>query len=144
MKTFTPDVAPCRFGVRHWKAQCGEESQAAFGEGPTEKGCSCSTSPAAYSTLRGEEDSNAFLLPERSHDNPLGEHDDEFDRADRLIRARPPPHVPASGPAHVTMRVRSISGRGSDESDTSADGLRSSLALICRGHISAPVCELSI
>ena len=37
----------------HWKAQCGEESHAAFGEGPMEKDCSRSTSPAAYSTWEG-------------------------------------------------------------------------------------------
>ena len=40
-------------GCDHWKAQCGDKSHAAFGEGLTEKDCSRSTSPAAYSTRRG-------------------------------------------------------------------------------------------
>ncbi len=46
-------LSPSLEGYGHWKAQCGEESHAAFGEGPMEKGCAHGTSPAAYSTWRG-------------------------------------------------------------------------------------------
>ena len=47
-------------GCDHWKAQCGEESHAAFGEGPMEKDCSRSTSPAAYSTWGGADGKGLF------------------------------------------------------------------------------------
>ena len=48
-------LSPSLKGCDHWKAQCGDTSHAAFGEGPTEKGCSRSTSLAAYSTWGGAE-----------------------------------------------------------------------------------------
>ena len=35
-----------------------------------EKDCSRSTSPAAYSTLRGQDDGNAVLLPDRYGEAP--------------------------------------------------------------------------
>ena len=50
-------------GCGHWKAQCGDKSHAAFGEGPMEKDCSRSTSPAAYSTPRGVGCGKASRLP---------------------------------------------------------------------------------
>ena len=36
----------------HWRAACGESSQARFGGGPTEKARATGTSPAAYFTLK--------------------------------------------------------------------------------------------
>ncbi len=56
-------LSPSLEGGDHWKAQCGDKSHAAFGEGPTEKGRSYGTSPAAYSTLRGRENRKAIPLP---------------------------------------------------------------------------------
>ena len=45
-------LSPSLEGCDHWKAQCGDKSHAAFGEGPTEKGRANGTSPAAYFTRR--------------------------------------------------------------------------------------------
>ena len=56
-------LSPSLEGYDHWKAQCGDKSHAAFGEGPTEKGRAHGTSPAAYSTLRGRGGGNAAELP---------------------------------------------------------------------------------
>ena len=57
--------------MSHWKAGCRESGPSCLGRGRRKRATTRSTSPAAYSTLRGRGDGNAASLPGVQHFTPL-------------------------------------------------------------------------